>query len=110
MTINGVHEYIDEHRHESLEILKTLIRQPSISAQDAGVKECAQLLAGLLTDFGIPAEIISTPTQPVVYGEIIKAPNAFTLLLYGHYDVQPPEPMELWESPPFEPTIRDGRI
>lgn len=110
MTTDGVHRYIDSHRNESLEILKTLIRQPSISAQDAGVKECAQLLARLLTDFGIPAEIISTPTQPVVYGEISRDPNAFTLLLYGHYDVQPPEPMELWESPPFEPTLRGGRI
>lgn len=110
MGTERVHRYIEEHRRESLEILKTLIHQPSISAQDRGVKECAGLLAGLMRDMQIPAEIIPTPTQPVVYGEIIRDPGALTLLLYGHYDVQPPEPLELWESPPFEPTIRGGRI
>jgi len=110
MSTDRVHRYIDDHRAESLEIFKTLIRQPSISAQDKGVKDCARLLAGILRDFGIPAEIIETPTQPVVLGEIKKDPKAHTLLVYGHYDVQPPEPLELWQSPPFEPTIRDGRL
>jgi acetylornithine deacetylase/succinyl-diaminopimelate desuccinylase-like protein len=110
MTTADVHRYIDDHRHEALEMLKTLIRQPSISAQNVGVRECAHLLAGLMQDLGIAAQVIPTPTQPVVYGEIAKAPEAFTLLLYGHYDVQPPEPLDLWESPPFEPTVRDGRL
>ncbi len=104
------HRYIDEHRQAALDLLTTLLRQPSISAQDAGVKECAALLAGMMRDLGIPAEVIPTPTQPVVYGEIVRDPGAFTLLCYGHYDVQPPEPLELWESAPFEPTIRDGRL
>lgn len=104
------HRYIDEHRQAALDLLTTLLRQPSISAQDAGVKECAALLAGMMRDLGIPAEVIPTPTQPVVYGELVRNPRAFTLLCYGHYDVQPPEPLELWESPPFEPTIRDGRL
>ena len=105
-----VHRFIDDHRSESLETLKTLIRQPSISAHDKGVKDCSRLLADIMRGFGIPAEIIETPTQPVVYGEIRKDAGAFTLLCYGHYDVQPPEPLELWTSPPFEPTIRDGRL
>jgi acetylornithine deacetylase/succinyl-diaminopimelate desuccinylase-like protein len=110
MPTRDVHRYIDAHRNEALETLKALIRQPSISAQDKGVKECARLLAGLLRDFGIPSEVIETPTQPVVLGEIKKDPKAYTLLVYGHYDVQPPEPLELWQSPPFEPTVRDGRL
>ncbi len=110
MVTDRVHRYIDAHREDSLEILKTLIRQPSISAQDNGVKECAQLLAGLTRDLGIPTEVIPTATQPVVVGELRRDPKAYTLLLYGHYDVQPPEPLDLWQSPPFEPTIRDGRL
>ena len=110
MAIDRVHRYLDEHRDRSLELLMTLLRQPSISAQDTGVKECAQLLAQLMRGLGISAEIIPTATQPVVFGEIFKDPTSFTLLCYGHYDVQPPEPLELWESPPFEPTIRDGRL
>ena len=110
MSTERVHRYIDDHRDESLDVLKTLIRQPSISAQDKGVKECARLLADTMRRLSIPPEVIETPTQPVVYGEILKDPRAYTLLLYGHYDVQPPEPLDLWTSPPFEPTIRDGRL
>ena len=110
MSIDRVHRLIDERRGESLEVLKTLIRQPSISAQDKGVKECARLLSGILHEFGIPSRIIDTPTEPVVYGEIVNHPSGYTLICYGHYDVQPPEPLDLWQSPPFEPTIRDGRL
>ncbi|MDR7522502.1 MAG: M20/M25/M40 family metallo-hydrolase [Armatimonadota bacterium] len=110
MATDRVHRYIDDHRGESLEILKTLVRQPSISAQDKGVKECAALLAGIMRDLGVGAEVLATPTQPVVYGELRTDPRAFTLLVYGHYDVQPPEPLDLWSSPPFEPTVRDGRL
>jgi len=110
MSIDRVHRYIDAHRQQSLEILNTLIRQPSISAQNTGVKECAQLLSGIMHDLGIAAEVIHTPTQPVVLGEVRRDAAAYTLLLYGHYDVQPPEPLDLWQSPPFEPTIRDGRL
>lgn len=110
MSIDRVHRLIDERREQSVEILKTLVRQPSISAQDIGVKEFAQLLSGLLRELGISSRIIETPTQPVVYGEIAGPRGGYTLLCYGHYDVQPPEPLELWQSPPFEPTVRDGRL
>jgi acetylornithine deacetylase/succinyl-diaminopimelate desuccinylase-like protein len=110
MSVDRVHRLIDERREASLEALKTLIRQPSVSAQDMGVKECAHLLSGMLREFGIPSRIVETPTQPVVYGEIITHNAGYTLLCYGHYDVQPPEPLELWQSPPFEPTIREGRL
>ena len=110
MPIERVHRLIDERRTEALETLKALVRQPSISAQDSGVKGCARLLSGMMGDFGIPSRIIETATQPVVYGELTPHPAGYTLLCYGHYDVQPPEPLELWQSPPFEPTVRDGRL
>ncbi len=110
MSTDPVHRYIDAHREDSLEMLKTLIRQPSVSAQDKGVKECAHLLGRMMEDLGIPAQVIPTATQPVVVGELRKDPKTYTLLLYGHYDVQPPEPLDLWHSPPFEPTVRDGRL
>jgi len=110
MSTQRAHAYIDEHRQDALETLVRLIRQPSISAQNTGVRECAELLAGILSEYRIPARIIETPTQPVVYGELVRDPKAFTLICYGHYDVQPPEPLDLWQSPPFEPEIRGGRI
>jgi len=110
MNTERVHRYVDEHREEELETLKSLIRRPSVSARDEGVKECAQYLASLLRRLGIVAEAVPTATQPVIYGELMCDPTAYTLLCYGHYDVQPPEPLELWETPPFEPTVRDGRL
>src|SRR5262249_48946797 len=81
----------------------------SISTRNEGMGECADLLAALMRAAGIATEIIATPRHPVVYGELLKL-GAPTMLIYGHYDVQPPEPLELWHSPPFEPTIRDGKI
>jgi acetylornithine deacetylase/succinyl-diaminopimelate desuccinylase-like protein len=110
MSVEHVHRYIDSHRIEALETLQRLVRQPSISAQDIGVKECARLLAGIMRDAGISTEVIQTPTQPIVCGELLRDPRAYTLLCYGHYDVQPPEPLDRWRTPPFEPTVRDGRL
>ncbi|TMI87630.1 MAG: M20/M25/M40 family metallo-hydrolase [Bacillati bacterium ANGP1] len=110
MSIERVRRHIDEHREEALDMLKDLVRQPSVSAQDKGVKECAQVLADLLRRLGIAAEILPTATQPIVFGEIVRDAAAYTLLCYGHYDVQPPEPLDLWQTPPFEPAVRDGRL
>lgn len=110
MAIDRVHAYIDEHRDDELATLVRLVRQPSISAQNTGVRECAALLAGILGEFRIPARIIDTPTQPVVYADLVRDPKAFTLICYGHYDVQPAEPLDLWQSAPFDPQVRGGRI
>jgi acetylornithine deacetylase/succinyl-diaminopimelate desuccinylase-like protein len=108
--LEAVWGYVDARRAEMLEQLITLVRQPSISAQDVGVKECAELLAGMMRADGIETEILPTAGQPVIVGKGEAVPGAPTVLIYGHYDVQPVDPIEAWESPPFEPTIRNGRL
>jgi len=108
--LEAVWAYVDEHADEMLEQLKTLVRQPSISAQDVGVKECAELLAGMMRADGIETRILPTAGQPVIVGRGEAVPGAPTVLVYGHYDVQPVDPLDAWESPPFEPTIRNGRL
>jgi acetylornithine deacetylase/succinyl-diaminopimelate desuccinylase-like protein len=105
-----VEHAIDQRRDEFLNTLFRLLRQPSISTQGIGVAECAELVKTILEEHGIRGCVMPTAGLPVVYGERTAGPDANTLLIYGHYDVQPPEPYEAWISPPFEPTIRDGRI
>jgi acetylornithine deacetylase/succinyl-diaminopimelate desuccinylase-like protein len=91
-----------------------LLRIPSVSARSefaADVVRAAGFMKKSLDDIGVPAEIFPTAGHPIVLGEWRKAPaGAKTILIYGHYDVQPAEPLELWESPPFEPQVRNGRI
>jgi acetylornithine deacetylase/succinyl-diaminopimelate desuccinylase-like protein len=93
----------------SLLELGRLVAQPSISAQNLGLKETAALVADMLRARGFAAKIYSTAGAPVVVAER-KGKSDKTLLFYNHYDVQPPEPLELWESPPFKPEIRDGKM
>src|SRR5512132_3220813 len=91
-----------------------LLRIPSVSARSEcapDVEGAAAFMKKSLDDIGVPAEIFPTAGHPIVLGEWRKAPaGAKTILVYGHYDVQPAEPLELWDSPPFEPTMRDGKI
>ncbi|MFC1974171.1 M20/M25/M40 family metallo-hydrolase [Chloroflexota bacterium] len=101
-----VHDYIDEHWHEALDDLIQLCRQPSISANGKGMVKAARLVSQMMHKYGLVAKILPTPNDgyPIIYGEAIgKSP--VTLLFYNHYDVQPPEPLDLWSTPPFEPTI-----
>jgi len=107
----ALQNYIETHLPEYIEELKRLCRQPSVAAQDMGVQECAQLVKGMLDDIGFDTRVIPTqdPRYPVVYAERA-GHSSKQLLFYNHFDVQPAEPLELWESPPFEPTERDGRI
>jgi acetylornithine deacetylase/succinyl-diaminopimelate desuccinylase-like protein len=89
------------------------LRIPSVSAKsvhDGDVRRAAEWLRDNIEKAGLKASIYETPGHPVVIGEWRGAPGAPTVLVYGHYDVQPPEPLELWTSPPFEPTVRDGNI
>ncbi len=92
-----------------LEELEEFLRMPSISARPEnpeGFRECAGWVRSKLREAGAEARLMETDGHPVVYAQIGEGER--TLLSYGHYDVQPPEPLELWESDPFEPTLRDG--
>ena len=102
---------IERSREALLEELKEFLQMPSISAReedDAGFRACAEWVADKLRDAGAEAGIMETEGHPVVYAEIGEGDR--TLLSYGHYDVQPPEPLDLWESDPFEPTVRGGSL
>lgn len=104
-----VDNYIENKLDESISELSRLCAQPSVAAQNWGLVECAQLVSEMLSRRGFDTRIMPTGGAPVVYGER-KGANERTILVYNHYDVQPPEPLELWESPPFKPTLRDGKL
>ncbi len=112
--MDKVIDFINVNRERYLEELKAFLAIPSISAlpQHAGdVKHCADWCADEMRRIGMQnVKLVDTPGNPVVYGDWLGAPGAPTILFYGHYDVQPVDPLELWESPPFEATIRDGEI
>jgi acetylornithine deacetylase/succinyl-diaminopimelate desuccinylase-like protein len=98
-------DQLDAH----LEELSALCAQPSIAAQDEGMRACAELVASMLARRGFEVEILPTGGQPAVVAER-KGRTSKRLLLYNHYDVQPPEPLDLWQTPPFEPSLRDGKL
>ncbi len=111
--MDKVFQYIDQNLNRFIDELFVLLRQPSISARWEGVVECSQLLTGMMEKIGIKPRILPMSGKhkpPLIYGEILNPEAKRTLLIYGHFDVQPPEPLEAWNSPPFQPTIRDGRI
>ena len=101
--------YLQNNLDRSLAELSKLVAQPSVGAQNLGLKECAALVGTMLQARGFDVEIMDTPGAPVVFGQR-KGKSQKTLLIYNHYDVQPPEPLELWETPPFEPALRDGKM
>lgn len=108
-----IKEYIKEHEGRFLEELFALIRIPSISAKTEhkeDMQRCARYWQEHLQGLGVHAEVYQTAGNPIVYGEYIIDASAPTVLVYGHYDVMPAEPLELWKSEPFEPEIRDGHI
>ena len=108
--LDAVFDHIDAQSDSFVSRLIDYVRHPSISAQDIGIREVSALLVDILKGLGMQAEAVSTSGHPMVLGRRGDDPSKPTVLLYGHYDVQPPEPLELWHSPPFEPEIRDGRI
>ena len=112
--MNPVIDFINTNRDRYVEELKGYLAIPSISAlpEHAGdVRRCAEWTADEMRRVGLQnVQLIETPGNPVVYGDWLGAPGAQTILFYGHYDVQPVDPLELWVSPPFEATIREGEI
>jgi len=107
---SALQSYLEAHDADARDLLVRLCRQPSVSAQHLGMGEMAALVEQLLAAAGFTTERFAVPdAPPIIFGER-KGRSPYTLLLYNHYDVQPPEPFELWDSPPFEPTIRDGKL
>lgn len=107
-------EYIEARREDHLNELKEFLRIPSVSTKNeykADIEKAAQWVADKLRGAGMDkVEVTRTKMHPLVYGESLHAPGKPTVLFYGHYDVQPAEPLELWTSPAFEPTVRDGNL
>jgi acetylornithine deacetylase/succinyl-diaminopimelate desuccinylase-like protein len=106
-----IFDQIDRNKDTFVEKLRTLCQQPSVSAQNLGMGEAADIVKSLLSQEGFKVESFSPSRGPaVIFGELWANPGAKTLLIYNHYDVQPAEPVELWTHPPFSATIEDGRI
>jgi acetylornithine deacetylase/succinyl-diaminopimelate desuccinylase-like protein len=107
-------QYLEANKDRFLEELLALLRIPSVSADPAykaEVRKMAEAVkASLLAAGADSAELVETAGHPIVYGEKIKGTGLPTILVYGHYDVQPPDPIDLWTSPPFEPVIKDGKV
>src|SRR5215213_9306025 len=107
-------EYQDQNQQRFLDEMLELLRIPSISAKSErkeDMRKCAELVKQRLLDSGADkAEVMQTAGHPVVYAEKLIDPSRPTVLVYGHYDVQPPEPLELWHSGPFDPVIKEGKV
>src|SRR5450756_1439056 len=110
----AVIDFINTNRDRYLEELTQYIAIPSVSAlpEHAGdMRRCAEWTAEQLKTIGLQnVRVIETPGHPVVYGDWLNAPGAPTVLFYGHYDVQPVDPLDQWISPPFEATVRDNEL
>jgi acetylornithine deacetylase/succinyl-diaminopimelate desuccinylase-like protein len=108
-TTEKIDEYLRANLDTYIEQVARLCAQPSVSSTGEGVEKCASLVCELLGEHAVECEMFSTPGNPIIVGKI-PGKSDRTLLFYNHYDVQPPEPLELWHSPAFEPVIRDGAI
>src|SRR6478752_3336769 len=112
--MNDWKEYQQKNKQRFLDELIELLRIPSISARSEHKNDmltCAEAVKQKLIDAGVDkAEVYTTDGHPIVYAEKIIDASKPTVLVYGHYDVQPPDPLELWHSGPFEPVIKDGKL
>ena len=108
-SMDKIFEYIEKNSEKIVEDLFELCRQPSISTTDIGIEEMAQLMQRRLKKTGFEVTRHETSHNPILTG-FLKGTSEKTILFYNHYDVQPPDPEEEWETPPFEPSIRDGHI
>jgi acetylornithine deacetylase/succinyl-diaminopimelate desuccinylase-like protein len=110
LDLSDIFTWIDQHSHIFLSRLVDYLRRPSISAYGEGIGEVAEYIATVMRQMGLDTHILPTSGWPMVFGEYLVGAGKPTVLLYGHYDVQPPDPLEQWITPPFEPIIRDGRL
>src|SRR5690554_4875745 len=112
--MENINNYIQENKDRFINELVELLKIPSISADSAykdDVLKAAEAVRKTLEEAGADnTELCETKGNPVVYGEKIIDSSKPTVLVYGHYDVQPADPIELWDNPPFEPVIKDGKI
>src|SRR5262249_16940539 len=111
--MDSVKSYIQSHRQQFEADLADLLRIASVSAdsrQKGETKRAAEWVAAQFRGSGLATELIPTDGHPLVYAESPAVPGKPVVLVYGHYDVQPPDPLDEWISPPFEPTVRDGNI
>ena len=111
--MDDIVKYLDSNRQQFEDSLCELLRIPSVSADPAYHPHCAtaaEWVAGQFREMGLVTEIIPSCGQPLVFAQLERIPGAPTVLVYGHYDVQPPDPLDQWISPPFEPTKRNGNL
>jgi acetylornithine deacetylase/succinyl-diaminopimelate desuccinylase-like protein len=110
---DSVAQYLTQNSDRFVEELKEFLRIPTVSADPAckpHMQRGAEFVHRQFANLGFRAEIVPTAGHPIVYAEWLKSPGAPTVMVYGHYDVQPADPLDLWTTPPFEPTLRDGCI
>ncbi|HEU5200471.1 MAG TPA: M20/M25/M40 family metallo-hydrolase, partial [Ktedonobacterales bacterium] len=110
LDLNQVFTYVDQHQERFLARLVDYVRRPSISAYGEGIGEVAAYIADVMRQMGLNVQILPTSGWPMVFGEYTAPAEAPTVLLYGHYDVQPPDPLDAWITSPFEPSVRAGRL
>jgi acetylornithine deacetylase/succinyl-diaminopimelate desuccinylase-like protein len=108
--LDDVFAHVEANREAFVERLAGWVRRPSVSATGQGMPEAAGHARDLVAAAGLEAVTLDTPGWPLVLGHCAGPPGAPTVLVYGHYDVQPPDPLDAWTSPPFEPEVRDGRL
>src|SRR5690606_38131150 len=111
--MKSVDAYLDTHHDQFQADLCELLRIPSVSADSRHqgyMHTAAEWVANQFRSLNLTTEIVRTPGHPMVYAETPRIPGQPTVLVYGHYDVQPPDPLHEWITPPFEPTIRDGNV
>jgi acetylornithine deacetylase/succinyl-diaminopimelate desuccinylase-like protein len=111
MSLNKIHEHIDSNMNTYIQELMNLVAYPSVSSQKEEVRSCGLYLNELMNEIGFQSSLYETNGNPIVFGTLQgDSHQGPTILFYGHYDVQPPDPLEDWQSPPFKPEIRNGRI
>ncbi len=104
-------KYVKDNMNGFAKEVVRLASQPSVSARNEGIEECASLVEKMLREIGATTKVLRIEgVAPLIYGEVKSTRSNKTILFYNHYDVQPEEPLELWKSPPFKPEIREGRI